>query len=269
MSDLTAKSAPELSPASRLRHLTPARIGLRSAGLSLATSELLDFQLAHARARDAVHAHLEPATLRAALQQITPLETILLHSAADDRQTYLKRPDFGRQLSLASLDLLRNRPVPQHAFDLCIVIADGLSALAIERHAVPLLAELLPQLDTIHLAPICIVEQARVAIGDQIAQALNAPHAIVLIGERPGLTSPDSLGVYITWQRPDSSQKPLTDADRNCISNIRAEGLSYPSAAARLLYYIQQARRLQLTGITLKDPEFQLEASPQPKAIQP
>jgi ethanolamine ammonia-lyase small subunit len=274
MSDLTPKLAPELSPASPLRHLTPARIALRSTGLSLATSELLDFQLAHARARDAVHAPLQPATLRAELQHITPLnqggETILLHSAAPDRQTYLKRPDLGRNLSATSLDLLRNRPASQGEYDLCIVIADGLSALAVERHAVPLLAELLPHLESVSLAPICIVEQARVAIGDRIAQSLHTQLVIVLIGERPGLSSPDSLGAYITWLgRPDSSPKPITDADRNCISNIRLEGLSYPQATARLLFYIQQARSKQLTGIALKDPELQLEASSQPKAIQP
>jgi ethanolamine ammonia-lyase small subunit len=274
MSDLTPKLAPELSPASRLRHLTPARIGLRTTGLSLATSELLDFQLAHARARDAVHAPLQPATLRAELQHITPLnqggETILLHSAAADRQTYLKRPDLGRNLSATSLDILRNHLASQRDYALCIVIADGLSALAVERHAVPLLAELLPHLESASLAPICIVEQARVAVGDQVAQALRAALAIVLIGERPGLTSPDSLGAYITWLgRPDSSPRPITDADRNCISNIRAEGLSYPQAAARLLYYIQEARSKQLTGVALKDPELQLESGFQPKAIQP
>jgi ethanolamine ammonia-lyase small subunit len=143
-----------------------------------------------------------------------------------------------------------------HAWDLSIVIADGLSALATERNAVPLLAELLPALSQqspgLKLAPIAIIEQGRVAIGDEVAHALSASLAIVLIGERPGLSSPDSLGTYITWRpRPGIT----TDAERNCISNIRSEGLSYPQAAARLLHYIREARSKQLTGIALKDPD--------------
>jgi ethanolamine ammonia-lyase small subunit len=253
-----------LSPAMTvlLRSLTPARVGLRQSGVSIATSELLDFQLAHARARDAVHTALQPAGLLTALRmvlnasQIAESNPLLLHSAAKDRQTYLQRPDLGRELDDASQRRLHE--YPQHPFDLSIVIADGLSALAVERHAIPLLAELLPALNSpeLHLAPLCIVEQGRVAIADQIASALSASLAIVLIGERPGLSSPDSLGAYITWQpRPGIT----TDAERNCISNIRAEGLSYPQAAARLLHYIREARGKRLTGVALKDPEPALE----------
>lgn len=260
--DLAAVSSAAL--AARLRSLTPARVGLRQSGISIATSELLDFQLAHARARDAVHTALQPAGLLAALRmllstsQVVESNPILLHSAAKDRQTYLQRPDLGRELDGASQQ--RIQECPRRAFDLSIVIADGLSALAVERHAIPLLAELLPALarssPELRLAPVCIVEQGRVAIADQVASALSASLAIVLIGERPGLSSPDSLGAYITWQpRPGLT----TDAERNCISNIRAEGLSYPQAAARLLHYIREARGKRLTGVALKDPEPALE----------
>jgi ethanolamine ammonia-lyase small subunit len=253
---LEALEAAQLSPslAARLRHLTPARIALRRSGISLATSEVLDFQLAHGRARDAVHASLQPAALLPALRKLANSDPILLHSAAAERQTYLKRPDLGRKLNEASrkrLETLADEPC-----DLAIVLADGLSALAVERHAEPLLAELLPMLKLafpgMTLAPISVVEQGRVAIGDEIARLLSAELAIMLIGERPGLSSPDSLGVYITWQ-PQPGR--TTDAERNCISNIRAEGLSYAQAGARLLHYVREAREKRLTGVALKDPE--------------
>jgi ethanolamine ammonia-lyase small subunit len=252
----SSESLAELSPAlaANLRSLTPARVGLRRTGISLATSELLDFQQAHARARDAVHAGLQLTSLLAALRTLSNPEVIPLHSAAKDRQTYLQRPDLGRKLDEPSHQRLREHQDPhQRPCDLSLVIVDGLSALAVERHALPLLAELLASLPPeLHLAPLCLVEQGRVAIGDEIAHALAASLVIVLIGERPGLSSPDSLGAYITWQpRPGQT----TDAERNCISNIRAEGLSYTQAAARLLFYIQQARSRQLTGTALKDPE--------------
>ena len=242
----------DLSPqlAARLRKLTPARIALRRSGISLATSEVLDFQLAHGRARDAVHTPLQPATLMAMLRNLGGREPVLLHSAAPDRPTYLKRPDLGRKLSEASRKRLETLANP--ACDLAIVLADGLSALAVERQAEPLLAELLPSISDLQLAPICVVEQGRVAVGDEIAHLLHASLAIVLIGERPGLSSPDSLGAYITWQ-PQPGR--TTDAERNCISNIRAEGLSCPQAAARLLHYIREARQKRLTGVALKDPE--------------
>ena len=250
--------ATQLSPslAVRLRELTPARIALRRSGISLATSEVLDFQLAHGRARDAVYAALQPATLLPALRKLANFDAILLHSAAADRQTYLKRPDLGRKLSEASRKRLETFANP--ICDLVIVLADGLSALAVERNAAPLLAELLPavrnSLPDLKLAPICIAEQGRVAIGDEVAHLLSASLAIVLIGERPGLSSPDSLGAYITWQ-PQPGR--TTDAERNCVSNIRAEGLSYAQAAARLLHYIREARERRQTGVTLKDPDEQ------------
>ena len=255
-----------LSPgmAARLRGLTPARVGLRRSGISIATGELLDFQLAHARARDAVHAVLQPASLAAALRESLTasglkFDVIPLHSAAKDRQAYLQRPDLGRKLDEASRQRLRE--IPPQPFDLSIVLADGLSAFAVERHAAPLLAGLLPALlqssPELRLAPICIVEQGRVAIADEVAHALSATLAIAFIGERPGLSSPDSLGAYITWQPQPGI---TTDAERNCISNIRAEGLSYPQAAARLLHYICEARARRLTGIALKDPNPALDS---------
>ncbi len=261
-----------IQPALWLRAQTPARVGLRRAGISLATSELLDFQLAHARARDAVHASQQAHSLIAelhALKLSVPLpEILLLHSQAADRQTYLQRPDLGRQLNEASLSRIEHVHTGQ--YDLAIIVADGLSSLAIERHAPSLLAELLPAisdvLPAIRLAPICIVEQGRVAIGDEVAHTLSASMAIVLIGERPGLSSPDSLGAYITW-KPQPGR--TTDAERNCISNIRNEGLSYSEAAHRLVHYIQQAGEKQATGIALKDPD-PTPALPQPgKAPQP
>jgi ethanolamine ammonia-lyase small subunit len=257
----------QLSPSmsAHLRNLTPARVGLRRTGISIATDELLNFQLSHARARDAVHAPLQPSTLLTALRtqlqtsQHPQSETMLLHSAAPDRQTYLQRPDLGRKLDDPSRQRLQD--YPQSSFDLSIVIADGLSSLAVERHATPLLAALLPALvqssPELRLAPICIVEQGRVAIGDEICRVLSASLVIVLIGERPGLSSPDSLGAYITWQ-PQPNR--TTDAERNCISNIRTEGLSYAQAAARLLHYIREARSRQLTGVALKDPDATLQA---------
>jgi ethanolamine ammonia-lyase small subunit len=150
-------------------------------------------------------------------------------------------------LNEASLALLSEQPADD--VDLAVVIADGLSAVAVERHAAPLLQELLPLLETWNLAPVTIVEQGRVAIADQIGAALNAQISVILIGERPGLSSPDSLGAYITWDpRPGR-----TDAERNCISNIRAEGLAYAQAAAQLGYYLTEARRRRLTGVALKE----------------
>jgi len=238
----------------RLRSLTPARVGLRRAGTSVATAEVLDFQLAHGRARDAVHAPLQAGTLAPGLQAVTGEEVLLLHSAAADRAIYLQRPDMGRQLAESSIRRLAEmHPAPS---DLAIVVADGLSALAVERHVEVLLGELLPllsrELPDLRLGPISIVEQGRVAVGDEIADALKAEMVIVLIGERPGLSSPDSLGAYITW-KPQPGK--TTDAERNCISNIRAEGLSYAEAAGRLLHYVKEARSKQLTGVALKDPD--------------
>lgn len=256
------------------RSLTPARIGLQRAGASIATNELLAFQSAHARARDAVHAELQTAALMQALRAIPAVNSLpepgvlLLHSLARDRHSYLQRPDLGRKLDPESLARLEAVSHPGKLFTLSIVIADGLSALAVERNSAALLTELFPLLQgsvpSLALAPICVVEQGRVAVGDEVARALCAELVIVLIGERPGLSSPDSLGVYITWLKSDdakgNSDVPrrtgagITDADRNCISNIRSEGLSHADAAMRILHYIVEARVNRQTGIALKDP---------------
>ncbi len=257
------------------RSLTPARIALHRAGASLATRECLDFQLAHARARDAVHAGLQPVSLVEALHSIPAVASLpkpgilWLHSMAQNRQMYLQRPDMGRKLNAASLNQLETVGKPDEPFGLSIVLADGLSALAIERNGLGILTELFlllqGALPSLSVAPICIVEQGRVAVGDEVAFALAAELVIVLIGERPGLSSPDSLGVYITWlgcsgqrvnkNRPGEVRPHITDADRNCVSNIRTEGLSYAEAASRILYYIMEARLGGQTGIMLKDPD--------------
>jgi ethanolamine ammonia-lyase small subunit len=213
----------------------------------MATRDLLDFQRCHALARDAVHARLDAASLVRTLGSIAGGSMYRLHSAAADRATYLQRPDLGRRLDDASRELLTRR-VQSNAAELALIVADGLSALAVERHAAPLVEALLPLLDEWKLAPLCVVEQGRVAIGDEIGEALGVQAALMLIGERPGLSSPDSLGAYITWQpRPGR-----TDAERNCISNIRSEGLSYAQAAAQIVAILSAARQQQITGVTLK-----------------
>jgi ethanolamine ammonia-lyase small subunit len=226
-----------------LRQYTTARVGLKRAGRSLATHEVLDFQLAHAQARDAVHATLDVASLLHGLRE-RGLPARVLKSAAADRSSYLRQPDMGRTLSPES-----SAQLVAHPCDLVFVIADGLSALAVSRHTLPLLDEVLPLLkQQLSVGPVCIVEQGRVAIGDAIGAALEAKVSVVLIGERPGLSSPDSLGAYITWEpRPGRN-----DAERNCISNIRPEGLEYSAAARMLAFYLHEAVRQKLTGIQLK-----------------
>ena len=227
-----------------LRSYTPARLGLERTGVSLATRPLLDFQLAHARARDAVHAAIDVRMLCDELRR-SELPALALESKARDRITYLRRPDLGRVLSEDSAGLLT-----PGEYDVVFVIADGLSALAVEKHALRLMREVLPLVAGWRLAPVCVVEQGRVAIGDAIDEALHAHLAVVLIGERPGLSSPDSLGVYITWE-PRRGRK---DSERNCISNVREEGLGYAAAANRLHYYMQESSRRHMTGLGLKDP---------------
>ena len=239
-------ATPELSQAGReaLRSYTPARIALQRTGVSLATGPLLEFQLAHARARDAVHAAIDVRMLCDELRRCG-LPALALKTQAADRASYLRRPDLGRALSQDSSALLT-----AGEYDVVFVIADGLSALAVERHALHLLRALLPLIGGWRLAPVCVVEQGRVAAGDAIGEALHASLAVMLIGERPGLSSPDSLGVYITWE-PRRGRK---DAERNCISNIREQGLGYAAAASRLHYYMQEAARQRMTGLGLKDP---------------
>ncbi len=209
-----------------LRELTSARIALGRAGHSLPTRELLAFQLAHAKARDAVGRALDASIFA----EFRPL---WLHSAARDRTTYLRRPDLGRKLAADSA-----AGIARGDWDAALILADGLSATAVDRHAPPLLQELFRQLEGWRFAPVCIVRQGRVAIGDEIGELLGAKLAVVLIGERPGLSSPDSLGVYLTW----SPRIGRTDAERNCVSNIRPEGLDPAMAARRVATMMRAAR---------------------------
>ena len=241
--------------AARLRALTPARVGLGRTGVSQQTRDLLEFQKAHAQARDAVHARLEAAAVAAAIANTTAGEVLRLHAEAADRATYLQRPDLGRRLDAESRKAL-NTFAREHrqSWDLVLVVADGLSALAVERHAAAVIGELWTRTAGWRVAPVCVVEQGRVAIGDEIGEALDAELSVVLIGERPGLSSADSLGAYITWH-PRAGR---TDAERNCISNIRSEGLSYEDAAAQITYYLTAARQRQLTGVALKSASRQI-----------
>jgi ethanolamine ammonia-lyase small subunit len=222
-----------------LRSFTPARVALGRTGHSLPTAELLRFQLDHARARDAVYQELDAASLG--------IPHVLLRSAAPDRATYLRRPDLGRTLCGESRALLAPGD-----YDAAVVIADGLSATAIHHHAAPLLNALLPRLasEDWRLAPLSVVLQGRVAIGDEIATLLGAKQAVVLIGERPGLTSPDSLGVYLTY---DPHPGRTTDAGRNCISNVRTEGVGYDLAAHKLHFLMSESRVRRLSGVALKE----------------
>ena len=239
------------NPWLELRRLTPARIALGRTGTSLPTSAQLDFQFAHAQARDAVHLPFDHADLSAQLTE-RGRESLLLHSAAADRNSYLQRPDLGRKLSDESAQALRDYAAAHPGgVDLAIVVADGLSALAVHRHTLPFLNRLEEQMsaDGWSMAPVVLVEQGRVAIGDEIGQLLGAKMLVMLIGERPGLSSPDSLGLYFTYD----PKVGLTDAYRNCISNVRLEGLSYGMAAHRLLYLMREACRRQLSGVSLKD----------------
>ena len=237
------------NPWQSLRQYTPARIAQGRAGHSLPTSELLKFQEDHALARDAVYSVLEKEILKRNLQDIGFQEVISLESQAKNRQEYLKRPDFGRKLSQFSHQKLQLFSTKH--YDLAIVIADGLSATAVNRHVVPLLTLLIPALakEGWSLAPISLVTQGRVAIADEIGELLQAENVVILLGERPGLSSPDSLGAYLTH----APKVGLTDESRNCVSNIRPEGRAYAAAAFKLSYLIKGANRLGLTGVALKD----------------
>jgi ethanolamine ammonia-lyase small subunit len=241
----------ELNPWLDLRRLTPARIALGRTGTSLPTAAQLDFQYAHAQARDAVHLPFDHAGLSAQMAE-RGRETLLFHSAAVDRNSYLQRPDLGRRLNEASVQQLRDY-VRAHpgGVDLAIVVADGLSSLAVHRHTLPFLTRLEEQIgpEGWTVSPVILVEQGRVAIADEIGELLGAKMVVILIGERPGLSSPDSLGLYFTY----APKIGLTDAYRNCISNVRLEGLSYGMAAHRLLYLMREACRRQLSGVNLKD----------------
>jgi ethanolamine ammonia-lyase small subunit len=231
----------------RLRDFTPARVALGRAGDSLPTRELLEFQLAHARAMDAVYSEMDSAQVAFELRN-AGFDCVTVHSAARDRVIYLRRPDLGRRLDEESRARLIER---RGEFDVVFVVADGLSAVAVQMHAARVL-----ELTALSMrnadwasAPVVIVEQGRVAVGDEVAECLGAAQCAVLIGERPGLSSPDSLGAYVTWN-PGAR---TTDADRNCVSNIRAEGLSYAAAASKIIFLMTEARRRKISGVSLKE----------------
>jgi ethanolamine ammonia-lyase small subunit len=228
----------------RFRRATPARIGLGRAGDALRTDALLDFQLAHAQARDAIHGGVDFSALAARLGQ----PTLQVHSAAPDRATYIRRPDLGRRLDAPSRDLLATRRADP-AWDVTFIVADGLSSAAIEDHAANLLHAVLPRLQGWRISPVVLAEQARVALSDEIGALLNTRLAVMLIGERPGLSVRNSLGVYLTFgPRPGRA-----DSERNCISNIHADGLGYATAAEKLLWLISESCRLEATGVMLKE----------------
>jgi ethanolamine ammonia-lyase small subunit len=228
-----------------LRRATPARIGLGRSGTALPTTAHLDFQLAHARARDAVHAAFDPTSIAVAVER-SCLELVMLRSAASERATYLRRPDLGRRLDAASRETLAARP--PNPIDILFVIADGLSATAVHAHAGALLHATIARLGgALRIGPVAIVTGGRVAIGDEIGGILGADLAAVLIGERPGLSAADSLGVYLTWQPAPGT----VDAARHCLSNIRPQGLPITDAAERLAALIGAARRYRMTGVAL------------------
>lgn len=231
-----------------LREFTDARIALGRSGASLPTKEVLNFGLAHAQARDAVHQPFHSDDLSNALSELG-LPTLTVKSAAQDRHVYLNRPDLGRILSDESREML-NTTQPR-CDDLLIVIGDGLSSHAVHRQAIALVRELLPYINTLGLtlAPIVLAHQSRVALGDDTGEILNCKAVAMLIGERPGLSSPDSLGVYLTWK----PERKRLESERNCISNIRPEGLSHTAAAFKLAWLLEQAFLRRLTGVKLKD----------------
>ncbi len=249
MSDPASFTGPAPDPWGDLRAHTAARLALGRTGTAIPTRELLDFGMAHAQARDAVHLQLDTEALATRLDELG-CATLRAASAAPDRATYLLRPDLGRRLCDADAERLRGLADGHTGCDLLLVVADGLSSLAIKRNAMPLvqaITDSAPQ--GWRIGPVVIATQARVALGDEVGALLGARMVAVLIGERPGLSSPDSLGIYLTWH----PQAGRSDAERNCISNVRPEGLAPAVAAARLWWLCAEAKRLGLTGIALKD----------------
>jgi len=241
----------------KLRSFTAARIALGRSGVSLPTQEVLRFGVAHAQARDAVHLPFEAETLACSLaaQGFTTLE---VHSQAPDRSSYLRRPDWGRRLACESRQRLLQAAVAPS--EVLFVVGDGLSSRAVHEHAEPFLIEARSRLEAegLSLGPVVLAHQARVALGDEVGECLAAQLVVVLIGERPGLSSPDSLGLYLTWQ----PRVGRSDAERNCISNIRAAGLSYPLAAQKLTWLALRSRAIKLSGVGLKDQSDLIEPLP-------
>ncbi|GAA4552061.1 ethanolamine ammonia-lyase subunit EutC [Pseudonocardia xishanensis] len=239
-------AAASTDPFDRLRSATRARVALGRAGDALPTSRLLELRAAHAAARDAVHSPLDAEALAAEIRGLD-CEVLLVRSAAADRAVYLQRPDLGRRLGAGEL--------PRGDYDVAFVVADGLSPLAVHTHAVPMLREILDRLRGWTVAPIVVATQARVALGDEVAAALGARSVVVLVGERPGMSSTDSLGLYLTWD----PKRGRRDSERNCLSNVRPpHGTGYTEAATVLAMLLEESRRLRLSGVALKaDPALE------------
>lgn len=233
-----------------LKQFTDARIAIGRAGCSIPTRALLDFQLSHAQAKDAVFQSLNVELLAEQLQQLG-LNPIHVKSQAEHKELYLKRPDLGRLLCSHSVEQLQKIKTDQQHYDVCIVIGDGLSARAIEENALPFIQALIQPFaeQEWSVAPIAIATGSRVALGDKIAEIFKARMLIMLIGERPGLSSPDSMGLYYTWE----AHSDCLDSQRNCISNIRPAGLSIPIATQRLLALMHNSKQLGRSGVDLKD----------------
>lgn len=232
-----------------LQNYTPARIARGRAGHSSPTSELLKFQADHAQARDAVYSVLDITLLIDSLKSDLDLPIITLKSKVENRSEYLQRPDLGRTLSQESRELLQTIKIEES--DVCFVVVDGLSADAINQNTPPVLKNIIAKLKKINwkIAPICLVEQGRVAVADEIGYLLKSKIVVVLIGERPGLTSPNSMGAYITF----NPQVGITDESRNCVSNIRPEGMSSEAASQKIFYLLSEMRLKKISGVNLKD----------------
>lgn len=244
---MSKKQVKKQEPLEMLKVFTPARIGLGRVGSAMPLKAYQEFKLAHAHARDAVYSELDIDTLTGSLTKFK-IPVLHLHSAAAYREQYLQRPDLGRKLNDESAEDIKNYHSDCH---LAIIIADGLSAAAVNDNTIQLLEELIPALrsEKLRLCPVVLVEQGRVAIADEIAYALGAKLSLILIGERPGLSAADSVGAYLTYE-----PKPgLTDEARNCVSNIRPQGLSSNAAAKKIFYLIMEAFKLKLSGLNLKD----------------
>jgi ethanolamine ammonia-lyase small subunit len=245
---MTSLPRPPGRPLGDIRDLTPARVGLGRAGASLPTEALLAFTLDHARARDAVHAAFDVAAITQGLGDLG-LAALHVASRAADRKDYLRRPDLGRRLDPASHDRLASHS--DGACRLAIVIGDGLSPSAVNAHAIELVRSLVPRLaaEGIAIGNAVVASSARVALGDEIGAILGARMMVMLIGERPGLSAPDSLGAYLTF----GPRAGLTDAERNCVSNIHGAGLGYDEAAFRIAWLVREGLAREITGVALKD----------------
>lgn len=239
-----------------LRRLTHARIGLGRAGDALPTAALFEFQMAHALARDAVHGRVDWAGVAA---QLAPRPIIHVASAAPDRPSYLRRPDLGRRLAAGEA----SNNLPTGPFDLVFVVADGLSSKAVEAHAATTLIAAEARLPGLSIGPVVLATQARVALGDEIGATMRARLVAVLIGERPGLSAADSLGIYLTFAPAPGTR----DSARNCISNVHGHGLSSELAADKLAWLVREALRLRLTGVALKEAAPSLERGVQQQAL--